>query len=253
MDQRPSSGVGTDSTQAVGQQVAWWDIGAFYAIALLIAAPFNAGVTDSWLRDTFPGTPLAEWTFLPAALGPALAATILRTWGRRTPRHMTVLGVGVRQNLFASILPVVVFASIGGIGVVLPCVALVYALGEELGWRGYLADALGSLPASARYGLTALLWWPWHLRFETTFDWVGFPLIVLASCWVLGHAAKETNSVLVAAAMHAAVILLTANGPPTGSLALAGGITLGGWILAGMLFPVDPSLRDAESGTRAAP
>jgi len=233
-------------SQAPEKQVAWGPIGLFYAIALLVAAPFNAGLADAWLQGTFPETPLAEWTFLPAAFGPALAAWVVRKVDRRTPKQTTLLGVGLRQNLFAAILPVVVFASIGGIGPILPCLALIYAVGEELGWRGYLADALGSFPAYARYVLTALLWWPWHLRFETTFDWVGFPLIVLASCWALGHAAKETHSVLVAAAMHAVVILLTVNGAPTGPLALAGGVTLGGWILTNTLFPVDSPPKSAE-------
>jgi hypothetical protein len=116
-----------------------------------IALPFNLGPANAFLLETFPAGPLALWTFLPAVLGPAIGALIARRVDRRTDKCMTLLG-------------------------------------EELGWRGYLADALQGLPAWTRYRMTALLWWPWHLRFETTFDWLGFPLIVLASSVVLGHA-----------------------------------------------------------------
>jgi CAAX protease family protein len=217
--------------------ISWVAIAVFYSVAVLISAPFNLGVLDSWLRDTFPGTPLAQWTFLPAALGPFLGALIARRIDTRSAQQMTTLGDHVGQSLFITILPIGLFSSIGGVGLILPCVALIYAMGEEYGWRGFLADALNPFPPSARYILTALLWWPWHLRFETTFDWIGFPLLVLASCWFLGHAAKESRSVLVAAAMHASVILLTANGPLSNPLIIAGLLTLGGWVLVGFIFP----------------
>jgi hypothetical protein len=61
------------------------------------------------------------------------------------------------------------------------------------------------------------------------------PLVVLVSCVVTGHGALTTRSVLVAAAMHATVLLMTVNGPPDRGLAIAGGLTLAGWILIGKL------------------
>ena len=217
--------------------VSWRAIIVFFTVSVLVAAPFNLGYADTWLQSTFPSTPLSDWTFLPAALGPTIGAIIARRLDPRVRMDMTIMGVQRGPNVLVAILPVVAFAFFGGVGWLLPVVALVYALGEEFGWRGYLADATHSLSSAARYTLTALLWWPWHLRFETTFDWIGFPLIVLASSWILGHAAKESRSVLVAAAMHSSIILLTVNGPPGNDLLVAGAVTLGGWILIGIVFP----------------
>lgn len=222
---------------AAPRRIAWAGIALFYAIALLVAAPFNSGLADGWLRATFPGTPVATWTFLPAALGPLIGALIASRLAWRPSRIMSLLGVDPRQALLVALVPLVAFPLIGGTGVALTVAALAYALGEEFGWRGYLADALAPLAPLARYGLTALLWWPWHLRFATTFDWIGFPLLVLGSSVVLGHAARTSRSVLVAAAMHATVILLTVNGSPTRALAIAGGVTLIAWMALGTVMP----------------
>ncbi|MEM8556808.1 MAG: CPBP family intramembrane glutamic endopeptidase [Bacteroidota bacterium] len=190
-----------------------------------------------WLPGALADTPLATRAFLLAAAGPALGVLAARRIDRRTVRRTTILGADTRLSTLTAVVPLVAFATVGGIGWLLPTVALIYALGEEVGWRGYLTDALHRYAPSVRYSLVALAWWPWHLRFETPFDWFVFPWIVFASSWVLGHAARESGSVLVAAAMHATVMLLTMSGPPSRSLLLAGGLALGGWILLGWLFP----------------
>ncbi|MEM6783734.1 MAG: CPBP family intramembrane glutamic endopeptidase [Bacteroidota bacterium] len=199
---------------------------------------------DLWLPGALADTPLATWAFLPAAAGPALGVLAARRIDRRTVRRTTILGADARLSTLTAVVPLVAFATIGGIGVLLPAVALIYALGEEIGWRGYLTDALGAYAPGVRYTLVALAWWPWHLRFATQFDWLVFPWIVLASSWVLGHAARESRSVLVAAAMHATVMLLTMGGTPSRSLVLAGSIALAGWILLGWLFPNRPAEED---------
>ncbi|MBL7964134.1 MAG: CPBP family intramembrane metalloprotease [Flavobacteriales bacterium] len=41
-------------------------------------------------------------------------------------------------------------------------VNLPFMLGEELGWRGYLWQALGKRPVHTRIGLTGLFWGLWH-------------------------------------------------------------------------------------------
>ena len=213
----------------------------FYLIAVLVSAPFNLGLFDSCLRASFPETPLAQWTFLPAAFGPLIGALVATRIDSVSTQRTTLLGEHQLSSMLVVLLPLAFFAFVGGAGILLPCVALLYSIGEEYGWRGYLADALIPLSTSGRYTLTALLWWPWHLRFETSFDWLVFPVIVFASCWFLGHAAKESRSVLVAAAMHASVILLTASGPPSRPMLIAGALTLAGWIVVGTIFPTTKS------------
>jgi hypothetical protein len=96
--------------------------------------------------------------------------------------------------------------------------------------------------------IVTILWWFWHLRFTTTFDLLVFPAIILVSSLALGHAARTSGSVLVAAAMHATIIVMTASGAPTKPLLIAGAATLVAWILQGTLWP----LPRPASGTKVA-
>lgn len=218
-------------------RASWGHVGLFYAIALAVAAPSNAGLAAQWLREHDPASPLAAWAWLPACLGPALGALVARRLDRRTPRLTTFLGTHPAKHAVAGLLPVLAFAAAGGArGALVALVAVAYASLEELGWRGYLADALDACRPLARYAITALLWWPWHLRFTTSFDLLVFPPIVLAASVLLGHAARESRSVFVAAGMHAMVIVLTAAGTPSRASLIAGGATVAGWMLLNALW-----------------
>jgi uncharacterized protein len=222
------------------RDLPWRWVVFFYLIALGLAAPINLGWSATWLRAQFAGTPLAVWPFLPAALGPAVAAILTRRFDTRTASLTSLFGVSRVRSLVLAVLPVAVFGAFSERLGLYAFIALVYSLGEELGWRGYLADALAPLSPGWRYALTAVLWSTWHLRFSTTFDLFLFPVILLAASFALGHAARDTRSVAVAAAMHSVVILLTATGQPSRSIVIASGITLAGWILLGTLWPNAP-------------
>ena len=58
---------------SASRQVPWRRLALYYAFALAVALPFNLGWAATWLESRFPGSPLALWPFIPAALGPALA------------------------------------------------------------------------------------------------------------------------------------------------------------------------------------
>ncbi len=230
------------------ESVPWRWVALFFAVALLGAAPFNLGLAAPWLRANLAGTPFAVWTFLPAAAAPALGAIAARRLGPRTARVTRVLGEDPARNLLTALVPVVCFAATGGRAGVFALVAVIYGTGEEVGWRGYLADALEPIGAPGRLLLTAAMWWLWHMRFASRFDLVVFPLIVLASSVVLGHAARVTGSTLAPGAMHALVTLLAADGAPSRALLAAGGATVAVWVLLGIVWPQRPG----EAGAPAA-
>ena len=79
---------------------------------------------------------------------------------------------------------------------------LVYGLFEEIGWRGFLQQALVSLPKFTRITLVTVLWFAWHLNFEMSMSNLTFLLILLAGSWALGFIADKTNSLLAVSAIH---------------------------------------------------
>ncbi len=251
---------------AVGSPpIAWRWLAVYYAIALLVAMPFNLGWFASAFGTHFEGTPLARWPWLPAALGPAIGAIVARRFGPRLLQTTSVVGSSGSRSLVNGLIPIVMFGFVSPTAALYALVAVLYATAEELGWRGYVADSVAPLRWQWRLLLPAALWWFWHLRFNTTFDLAVFPLIVLLSTLVLAHAARASGSVLVPGAMHALVILLSTSGAPSRPMLIAGGATLGAWILLGSVWPypapqaaaietpVDHSQLPRPSESRAGP
>lgn len=219
------------------RSVSWRLVALYYGVALAVALPFNAGWTTAWTRASFPGTPLALWPFLPAALGPALAAFLARRAFPAPGATMSLFGTSPARSLAVAAVPILAFGALDTRTGLLAAVAVVYATGEELGWRGLLTDALSPLSFAPKALVTAVLWWSWHCRFATAFDLLAFPLILVASSFLLGHAARITGSVLVPGAMHALVTLLSASGPPSRSRLLAAAATVAAWAALGQLWP----------------
>lgn len=228
----------------------WHYLMVYYAIALGVSVPFNTGAIYKYLH--LPASLLAggrSWLFVPAALGPLIAALVCYRLDRTTARRVGLFGEDRLESLLVALIPLVVFPVAGYVKGGVPgllyagasaCAALLYSLGEEAGWRGYLQDALRPLRERQRYLLVGALWWAWHARFASAFDWVAFPLIVIASAFVLGHVAEKTRSLLVVASMHAVIMLLTMNGSVGSAFGVAGGVIVLGWILVGQLRPAKP-------------
>ena len=226
--------------------VSWRWVFLYCAVALGLAIPFNLGWLVTWFDTHFPGSILSRWPFLPAAIGPAIGALIAGRFDGRTVQTTTLLGASTSRTLVTALIPLGCFSLVGPEAGLYALVAMVYALGEEFGWRGYLADALAPLRGPWPLVITSGVWWFWHLRFSSNFDLLVFPLIILVSSLLLGHAARTSGSVLVAAAMHALIINLTSSGAPAKPMILAGVATLLAWILMGSVWPL-PQPTDIES------
>ncbi len=222
---------------AANRGVAWRAVLCYYPVALLIALPFNLGWFAPWFADHLPGTPLAIWPFLPAALGPALGAALASRLLPPGSRRTSFFGTSVRRSLATAAVPVVAFAFLGAESALLALVAILYAVGEEVGWRGVLRDALTPLAQPLLVVFTGLLWWFWHLRFSSGFDLTWFLVIIIVSSAVLNHAAKITGSWLVPAAMHALMILLTGSGASGRPAIIAAAATVAAWIVMGRIWP----------------
>ena len=228
------------------ERVRWRYLLLYSATAFAISAPFNTRLIYQWLPLQAPVSFWRDWLFAPAALGPCAAAFLCYRLDHATPRRITLTGKDGAGSLLTAFIPLVFFTlagyADGGAARLLPtlltgCAALIYALGEEAGWRGYLQDALVSWSARQRYLFVGILWWAWHMRFAGPFDWTVFPLIVIASAFVLGHVAETNRSLLVVASMHSVIMLLTMHGSASPAFYAAGAMTLLGWMVLRRLRP----------------
>ena len=221
--------------------IPWRWVLLYYAVAIGLAIPFNLGWLAPWFNTHLPGTILARWPFLPAAMGPAIGAILARKFGPQPAHTTSLLGISASRTFVTALIPLVLFSLVDINVALYAFVALIYATGEEFGWRGFLADTLAPLRWQWSLAITSVLWWFWHLRFSSTFDLLVFPPIILASSLILGHAARTSRSVLVAASMHALIIVLTASGAPTRAMLLAGAATLVAWIILGSVCAITTS------------
>jgi membrane protease YdiL (CAAX protease family) len=90
-----------------------------------------------------------------------------------------------------------------------------WALGEELGWRGFLQDALRPIPFFPRSVLLGVLWAFWHftnytanrpLKLVAITLAIFYPALILVT-FLIGMAVERTRSLWVAVTIHAWVDL----------------------------------------------
>jgi membrane protease YdiL (CAAX protease family) len=232
-------------------RVDWRAVALFFALACLWSWPLF------WLRDLRPEA-WAAWR-LPMPLrmtvlmwGPGLAALLcLRLFRASHPRTVFPAGGSWRRALAFYFAPMGALAIVGvrlpgaGGGTVhalvlaIAVVGLLNTLGEELGWRGFLQDALRPLPRPARYATIGLLWAAWHFtnlfahregsELWTYLAWYLPATIALSA--LIGEATDRSRAVLVAATLHA-WIDLSMEVPGMGTLVvLAGAVPFWAWLL----------------------
>jgi membrane protease YdiL (CAAX protease family) len=151
--------------------------------------------------------------------GPGLAA--LAIFGLRRvhhPRTITFFGSSRWRSLAFFVLPVItlatVYAPIVGSRAALVGVLLVLGffniLGEELGWRGFLQDALRPLSRGWRYLTIAVLWEFWHFTNRTSGPdlsetvrglMLSYPTVIALSV-IIGEATDRAGSLVVAVTLH---------------------------------------------------
>ena len=229
--------------------VNWGSIVLFYAVACALSSPnfwFRDVHREAWLAWNVPGF-LKGWA---PAMGPALgAAAALWTFRKTHRRTVSLLGsCPARSFLFLGLtLFALLTLGVGSDEPPLPGLLegasfVVYALREEMGWRGFLQDALRPLPEFQRYVLIGLLWGAWHFTSITGGSvraavirhlWL-IPVWILGS-WGIGSSVEHTGSLMVAALLHL-VFNFFRHLPPSTALPVLG-FALLGWVFLIRIWP----------------
>ncbi len=202
--------------------VPWLAVALFYALACAWSWPFF------WLRDfhtqafySLPGpgflkTSLIMW-------GPGLAALVCwRLFRDRWPRRTSILGGRPWRALVFYSVPMAVLAIPGismhpdkppvhALVLVLAMVGLFNTLGEEIGWRGLLQDALRPLVWWKRFGSVGVMWCGWHFTNlfigrepgQMLFYLAWYPISCIALSVLLGRAVDRSRAILISVTLHA--------------------------------------------------
>ena len=149
----------------ITQKTNWVSVITFYLIACLISWPFfwwRDMESESWAAWNVPGfvkTGSYMW-------GPGIAAIICFFIFRKThKRHGYFFWNICFQKPLILVVPIIalsVFSLSGAEAISLPLIGFIIILGEELGWRGYLQDALRAIPPIKRAIIIGIMWELWH-------------------------------------------------------------------------------------------
>lgn len=197
----------------------WAGIALFYAISCAITWPLLAW--RDFAPESWAASPIPHWLRpLLYGWGPGIGALIaLRARASRHHRTITLAGSSTARSLVALLAPVLIVGVVAPAqkaahphlaGLVAGVHAIAYAFGEELGWRGYLQDALRPVAPVPRYVTLGLMWGVWHLAAfaghgsiaATVGRLVAFYAILIASSAGIGTAVDRTQSLCVATACH---------------------------------------------------
>lgn len=232
------------------RQIDWRAIVVFFVLACAWSWPFF------WWRDMHPDSfaafplphPLKSTLIM---WGPGLAALVcLRLFRARHRRTVSMAGGSRWRALAFYALPMLALALVGvpgggsggSVHALVPLIAavgFVNILGEELGWRGFLQDALRPLARPQRYLLIGLMWVAWHFtnlfaHREGTELW-GYlawyvPLTIALSA-LIGEATDRARALVVAVTLHAWLNLLWEFAAPGTWLVFALALPFWGWML----------------------
>jgi uncharacterized protein len=224
-------------------KVKWHFIAIFYAIAFSLSGLFNSGYLTASYQSLTKGYFISDMNYLPACIGTLVAALSAFLIDKSYFRTISFSGNSSLKNITIAVTPFVVFSIIGldndqqlnrhYFAFAFAGINLAYAVMEEIFWRGYLQDALRPLTEKLRFLLIGVLWWAWHFRFNTSFDFTVFLLICVGGSFLIGLFTEKSKSFFAAGGLHCLVILLTSSGEMTTEKMLAGGLTLLIWIAIG--------------------
>ncbi|MGC4233771.1 MAG: type II CAAX endopeptidase family protein [Niabella sp.] len=230
----------------ISAKISWGKIFIFYLVAFGISALFNSGFLTSYYQKLTTGLLINNWAFLPAGLGTLIAAFIAYKYDKKCKRTISLSGKNHLKNILIALVPAMVFSAIGiynnnsinehVYGLAFSLVALLYAVTEEIFWRGYLLDVLRPLNKITYSLVIGILWWAWHFRFNTRFDFTWFVLICLISSFLLCQFANETKSYLTAAGLHSLIIITTSDGEMTKAKTIGLCISIAIWLIMGNIW-----------------
>ncbi|MDF1698328.1 MAG: CPBP family intramembrane metalloprotease [Saprospiraceae bacterium] len=219
----------------------WKYITLFILLALGISFPIQQGYLNELFQSVTKKTILSESVYLFAGISTLLATLVVFTLHKNVSSKITVYGEDKIKNLLILCLPIIAFSITGldnnlGInkffyGFALASINTTYAFTEEFGWRKYLQNALEGLNKNVKYIFIGFVWWIWHFRFSTPFDFYIFPLICMGGGFLLGKLADDMKSILPVVAMHTLIILTSNSGRLDTQKIIGIGIVMIGWVV----------------------
>jgi membrane protease YdiL (CAAX protease family) len=206
-------------------RVNWLSVCVYYVLACAISWPFfwwrdmNGAAWSQWQVPNF----IKTWSYM---WGPGIAALICFALFRKTHiKTITFFGTSVFRSLLFYLMPIVALAIVGVDGqgmnshvfpLVFGLLGFISILGEELGWRGFLQDALRPLSPVKRYMLIGVMWELWHFT-NRMGQGELMQIIIRVSIWIvllmifsflIGEATDRSRSVVVAVTLHAWIDIL---------------------------------------------
>jgi uncharacterized protein len=207
------------------QRVNWLSVIVFYVIACAISWPFfwwRDMHNESWLQWDVPKF-VRTWSYM---WGPGIAALFCFVLFRNTHfKTITLFGTSIFMSVLFYLAPIAGLAIVGInnpemnahlFPLVLGGLGFISILGEELGWRGFLQDAVRPLPQIARYLLIGTMWELWHFT-NRMGEGELLQILVRVGIWIaaltfvsflMGRATDRSKSLVVAVTLHAWIDIL---------------------------------------------
>ena len=197
----------------------WFSVITFYIITCLVSWPFywwRDIESESWALWNVPGfvkTASYMW-------GPGIAAIICFFLFRKTHiRTISFFGTSVIKSLLFWFIPIIALSisSLNGAeALAIPFIGFLIILGEELGWRGFLQDALRNISPIKRAIIIGVMWELWHFTNRmsaglqvSTFLRVGIFIVALIIISFLLHKLTDkTKSLVIAVTVHSWINIL---------------------------------------------
>lgn len=142
-------------------------------------------------------------------VGPAIAAMVVFVFFK-IPNTLSLKGN--YKNIFVPfavywILPAALISGVyyfqnGSFPIILMFTVLLYGILEEIGWRGFLQEHLKPLPKIYSTLIIAVLWFIWHLNFDTSLQNIIFFGIIFFGTWGIGKIYDKTHSLFAVAGVH---------------------------------------------------
>jgi membrane protease YdiL (CAAX protease family) len=243
----------TDSSNPA--EVNWTAVLVYFSIACGLSWPLMWwSLTENWTRTAIPLCP--RW--MAVMWGPGIAALVCFVLFRKNHRRtITFWGSSKTLSALFYLFPMLLLAFTdppagrlllaifrnpeahqvtSGLFLLDVVVRFCRTLGEELGWRGFLQDALRPMRFVPRFLSIGVLWEFWHLIFRMDHLSLGQLVVVLAISYpaaillsfIIGVAVERSRSLCVAVSLHAWINL--ANDVPTRGVFVVLGISILFWI-----------------------
>lgn len=202
----------------------WKAVVTYFFLATGISLIFRA-YHPLWLD--FLKLPYGFGLNLLVGFGPLLAAEITRILFKNNKERLPWHGLSLFKSLLFMLAPVAVLAVLGIVNkkqinehwfaVHVSLLWLIYIIGEEAGWRGYLQQIL-KMNDIQKSLIVGLQWYIWHLSFlfekTNAVQELIFLAVLLAGSFIAIKITHRTSSLLTAVGLHFSFSVMT-NVPQT--------------------------------------